>query len=140
MKISDLECVLLVDDDEATNFINKRIVALSDVNVQVEVTCNGQEALDYLTYSGPYKNRDIRQPGIIFLDINMPKMNGWEFLNEYKALPLHKKSKIVISMLTTSMNPDDETKAKEFPEINTFLRKPLTIENIKRLVENFYSQ
>ena len=139
MKIRDLECVLLVDDDEATNFINKRMVALSDLKVQVEVTSNGQEALDYLTYSGIYKNRNLRQPGIIFLDINMPRMNGWEFLNEYKNLPPHQKSKIVIGMLTTSMNPDDETKAKQFSEINMFFHKPLTIENITGIVDNYFS-
>ena len=92
-----------------------------------------------MTYSGQYKDKNILQPGIIFLDINMPRMNGWEFLIEYKNLPSQQKSKIVIGMLTTSMNPDDEIRAKQFPEIKAFIHKPLTIEKIKELVDYYYS-
>jgi CheY-like chemotaxis protein len=139
MEIVKLECVLLVDDDEATNFINRRIITLSGLPAKIEVAINGNEALDFLRQSGQFKNQDSKQPGLILLDINMPGMNGWEFLEEYKKLPATQKEKIIIAMLTTSMNPEDEQKSKGYSEVAIFLRKPLTIANVKDLVASYFT-
>lgn len=68
----------------------------------------------------------------------MPRMNGWEFLAEYKKLPEEKKAKVVMAMLTTSLNPDDANKAKEIKEIEDFLNKPLTVEMIDRVVDQHF--
>jgi len=73
------------------------------------------KALEFLSKKGEYSKR-IKVPStkLILLDINMPGMNGWEFLEEYNFLPEDQKGKIVVAMLTTSLSPDDETRAKKY--------------------------
>jgi CheY-like chemotaxis protein len=72
------------------------------------------------------KNKECPTPEIIFLDINMPAMDGWEFLQKYEALPEAHKSSIIVVMLTTSFNPEDELKARKIPAVKEFRNKPLT--------------
>lgn len=132
-----LNCVLLIDDDDPTNYLNRLIVEQVDCADSIQVVQSGQEALDYLTNAGTYQtgNTHFPQPDLIFLDINMPGMDGWEFLEKYKALTNGQKAKIVMVMLTTSLNPDDELRARTFPEISGFENKPLNgdmVENILR--------
>ena len=74
-----LNCILLVDDDEATNFINTALLKKAKVTNRIEVALNGLEALDYLQ-THMHENRRQYFPEIIFLDINMPVMDGWEFI------------------------------------------------------------
>src|SRR5258708_36657106 len=102
-----LNCILLIDDDEPTNFLNKMTIDQSGCAEWVQVVQSGQEALDYLQGTGRFKNRkeDYPRPDLIFLDINMPAMDGWEFLDKYKELPKDQKAEIVLIMLTTSLNP-----------------------------------
>ncbi|WP_295121923.1 response regulator [uncultured Chitinophaga sp.] len=138
-KIDGLECILLVDDDHATNFINSIIIKKAQLDVHVQVVTNGQEALEYLTSTGKFAGQTNRvQPGIVFLDINMPAMNGWEFLEEYNKLSDEQKAQIVIAMLTTSLNPDDERKANSINDIKGFLSKPLTIEKLEQVIGRFF--
>ena len=134
-KYKNLDCILLIDDDEATNFINKMVIKKADFDVNIEVCENGKHGLDYLTCQGRYSSeKEFPQPGIIFLDINMPGMNGWEFMEKYKNLPDNQKARIVIAMLTTSLNPDDEFKGENNEEIRSFMNKPLTIEMLMDIV------
>lgn len=82
----------------------------------------------------------IKEAGTYFLDINMPVMDGWEFLNEYnklKGIDTHPK---MIMMLTTSLNPDDRKRAEENSRINDFLTKPLTEESLKMLIEKHFKE
>jgi len=65
----------------------------------------------------------------------MPGMNGWEFLESYEKLEKEQKSKAIVVMLTTSLNPDERDKAKEIPQISGFLNKPLFAEGIKNILE-----
>lgn len=130
-----LNCILLVDDDEATNYIHTMIIQQADCAETIKAVQSGYEALEYLVekVGGEYP-----QPDFIFLDVNMPGMNGWEFLEEYEKLPDEKKGNIVVVMLTTSLNPDDADKAKKIGTINGFKSKPLTVEMVQDLVkENF---
>ena len=108
-----LNCVLLVDDNESDNFIHKKILEKSGIANYIEIAMNGQEALDFLTTTGICGHQDgvFCQPELIFLDINMPVMDGWEFLEEYQKLEQCQKGKIVFIMLTTSFNPADKVKA-----------------------------
>ena len=103
-----LNCILLIDDDKPTNFINEVVIKQLDCAEKIVVVQNGSEALDYL------KSKDDGehpQPDLIFLDINMPAMNGWEFLEKYTELDKKQHGKVVVIMLTTSLNQDDEKKA-----------------------------
>lgn len=138
-KYKDLDCVLLVDDDISTNFIHRRIVENAKINVNVTEITSAKEALDYLTDSGKYEDSD-RAPkaGIVFLDINMPGMNGWDFIAEYKKLDEKHKARIVVVMLTTSLNPDDEQHAANVKEIATYLHKPLNLEAFAKIADKYF--
>lgn len=125
-KFEGLNCILLIDDDDATNFVNKLIIQRANVDTEIKACTSAKEGLEYLTCSGQYESETTYpQPGIIFLDINMPGMNGWEFLEEYKLLPDEQKAKIVIAMLTTSMNPDDQSMGENNESVESFMHKPL---------------
>ena len=93
-----LNCVLLIDDNDDDNFYHRIILNETGVTRHIEVAETGYQALNFL--------RKVQQiPELIFLDINMPKMNGWEFLEHYRKLSLEQKNEAVIIMLTTSLNP-----------------------------------
>lgn len=130
-----LNCVLLIDDDEPTNFLNEMIITQLDCAEEIVAVLSGQEALNFLSSE---KNGQHPQPDLILLDINMPGMNGWEFLDKYDALERSQKGKVVIMMLTTSMNPDDEAKAHGISDITSFMKKPLTKEAFMDVVEEHF--
>jgi CheY-like chemotaxis protein len=130
-----LKTVLLIDDDEGTNFIHEFVIKNSNCAEEVCSVQSGSEALNYLKAMG---EKNLPQPDLIFLDINMPGMNGWEFLKKYDELNQIKKESIVVVMLTTSLNPDDEKMAKSIPSISGFKNKPLTTETIEEVIEDFF--
>lgn len=137
-----LKCVLLIDDDEATNFLNKMSIENSGIAEHIQVVWNGQEALEYLTNTGKFRDENAAypQPDLIFLDINMPVMDGWEFMNEYHKLKENQKGNKVIVMLTTSINPDDKLKASLIPEITDFKNKPLFPDNLEEIVKEYFHE
>ena len=130
-----LNSILLVDDDKATNFVHKFAIKKANCIEKVVVVENGLEALEYLQ---PKENEPSTKPNIIFLDINMPIMNGWQFLEEYEKLNQNNRGDIVLIMLTTSLNPDDLNKAKSFSTISGYRNKPLTVKMIEEIVEEFF--
>ena len=133
-----LNCILLVDDNDADNFIHEMVIKQLDCAEKIVTAENGEEALTFLTTaltSGKYP-----KPDLIFLDINMPKMNGWEFLEEYEKLHIDQKAKIVLVMLTTSLNPDDKMLAAQKPLILNYIDKPLTQESLTEILEKNFSE
>ena len=134
-----LNCILLIDDDEPTNFLNRMTLEQADCASHVQILQSGQEALDFLMRQGKFANgHDYPHPDLIFLDINMPAMDGWEFLEKYRELPPAQKASIVMIMLTTSLNPDDQLRAGAIPEINGFEHKPLRIDRLKEVLQNYF--
>lgn len=136
-----LNSVLLVDDDEATNFINRRIIEKAGITNHIEVTYNGKEALDYLSCSGKYEKTGAQfpKPMLILMDINMPVMDGWEFLEAYRKLDSAKKSDKILVMLTTSFNPDDKIKAENIVEISGFQSKPLDLKKVSQIMDTYFT-
>jgi CheY-like chemotaxis protein len=135
-----LNSVLLIDDDEPTNFYTQLIVKESGCTDHIKVAQGGREALDYLSNSTSKKEEDsYPRPDLIFLDINMPAMDGWEFLDHYKKMHKERQGKVIVVMLTTSLNPDDKQKASEMPEISGFESKPLTEEKLDRILREHFS-
>lgn len=132
-----LKNILLVDDDHATNLINRMVIQKADVTDKVTIKLNGKEAIDYLSDNEQAEN--LAPPDLIFLDINMPVMDGWTFLENYKGLREDQKSKIVLVMLTTSLNPDDRSRAESEPIISGFRTKPLSIEMVQDIVTHYFS-
>jgi CheY-like chemotaxis protein len=134
-----LNCILLIDDDEPTNFLNQMVLEELGITKHIKVAQNGEEALGYLkkTSTG---DENFPLPDLIFLDINMPAMNGWEFLQHYSGLPQNQKANVVIVMLTTSLNPDDRAKAHQISEVTGFETKPLTADKLKALMEKYFPE
>lgn len=92
---------------------------------------DGLQALDYLEQAE-------HGPDLIFLDINMPRMNGWEFLDRYRNLDPNHKAKVIIIMLTTSLNPADVFRSSHIPEISEFETKPLTQKKLETILTTFF--
>ena len=135
-----LNCVLLIDDDLGTNFINQMILKKADITDHIQTVLNGKEALDFITNKGIYEKAGnvFPQPMLTFLDINMPVMDGWEFLEAYHKLEEHQKGHIVIIMLTTSLNPDDKARAEENSEVSGFKNKPLSLQKIENIMQTHF--
>ena len=134
-----LSCILLIDDDEPTNYLNQITLEQADCARSVKVVQSGQDALDFLSRQGKYRElSECPHPELIFLDINMPAMDGWEFLGKYRQLPVQQKARIVMIMLTTSLNPDDETRARSMPEIDGFEHKPLKAERLREVLRTHF--
>ena len=126
-----LNCILLIDDDEEDNEYHQIVINRAGVTDTIKVAENGEEALRLLKEAGE------ALPELIFLDINMPRMNGWEFLAEYKKLGL-KKKQIIILMLTTSINPADIERAKKIEEVTGYQVKPLTTDMLGEIIESYF--
>ncbi len=131
-----LNSILLVDDDEDCNFFHKRLIKRMDITDEIQVALDGEEALNYLKSA---KNGQHPQPAIIFLDINMPKVDGWEFLEEYEKLDEVQKAKVVLIMLTTSLNPDDMERAEKNPLVHDYFNKYLDADRIFKIIESHFS-
>jgi CheY-like chemotaxis protein len=129
-----LDLILLIDDNPADNFYHKMIIEEANCTKRIDAKESGEAALSYLTtkVDGKYP-----QPDLIFLDINMPGMSGWDFIEVYKDLEADQKGKNLVMMLTTSLNPDDNAKASNNPAIKEFISKPLTIEILENILEAY---
>lgn len=135
-----LQCVLLIDDDEPTNFINKVIIERSDCADHIQISESAEEALDYLRQQGNSSNNGgSLSPELIFLDINMPKLNGWDFLEEYREWQRSQNYDPVIVMLTTSLNPEDEKRARQTAEVSGYESKPLNKSKLDELMQRHFS-
>jgi CheY-like chemotaxis protein len=132
---NSLRCIMLVDDNPFDNFFHERQIKRCNPDTVVIAKTSGYDALEYLNSLVLVESVG---PDLIFLDINMPKMNGWEFLVEYEKLEEDVKSKYVIIMLTTSENPEDIAKSKEFKSISDFISKPLTKELMNEITKHYF--
>ena len=128
-----VNCILLIDDNPDDNFFHERVIKKSKLCDLVVARNSAQEALNYLASTEEWVH-----PDIIFLDINMPRMNGWEFLEEYTKMDKITHSRVVIVMLTTSENPDDKVKAMACPAIAEFRTKPLTKEMLQEMINKYF--
>lgn len=135
-KLITVNSVLLVDDNPSTNFLNKKLLAEIAPETTVFEIEDAMDLLQFLKNEKKYKS-GCPKPGIIFLDINMPKMDGFEFLMEYEKLKEDVKKDILIVILTTSIWSKDKKKAFDSEYIYDFVEKPLTQEKYAR-IESFY--
>jgi CheY-like chemotaxis protein len=123
--------VLLIDDDQDDNYFHQLVLEESSLVSGISIAENIFEALSYL--------RSVeRFPDLIFLDANMPKMNGWEFIEEYRKLTNEANLNSIIIMLTTSLNPYDKKKAMNISGLNGFETKPLTPKMLDRILHKFF--
>lgn len=124
-----LERIMLVDDDSDTNFYNQLILEEIEASDNIVVFQNGEDALSYLKTG---QNVDL-----ILLDINMPLMSGWQFLEEYETLDDEMKATRVVVMLTASANIDDKKKAETYESVKRYINKPIMPEVIAEILSLF---
>ncbi len=118
--------VLLVDDDKIVSFLTANSIKKSPTVDNVEVAYNGLEAINFLESS-------TNHPDFILLDISMPIMDGFEFLDTYYKKGLNKKSKIAI--YTSSIEEADKEKAKQYSDVIDFILKPLSADKLQEVIE-----
>jgi len=126
LAMATYQSIILIDDDPVNNLINKRLISKMHIAQQVEVFLEAENAL--LRINELSKNSKI----LILLDINMPVMNGWDFLNFYMEKFHYRKDKIVA--LSSSIEFQDRQKALSYDIVQAFLEKPLTIEKMKSIL------
>ena len=125
-------CILLVDDSHSTNIYHEKLIEKTDITKYIRITSDGLEAINYLK-----DNKKNPKPNIIFLDINMPKMDGFEFLDEYAKFPESLRKDIIIVLLTTSNWSKDRVKADKTKLVYDFIEKPLDKQDLIR-INNYY--
>jgi len=127
-----LKCVMLIDDNPNDNFFHERVIKKCNGAEVVVVMQTGESALEYLRSAGletaPY-------PSLIFLDVNMPRMNGWEFLEAYERQDAVLRRNVTVVILSTSENPDDRAKAANMKA--DFMTKPLTPAALEELIGRY---
>ena len=127
--------VMLVDDNEIDNLINQKMIEASNICEHIFIHSGAKSAIEFLKNieklaKGPL---DLYLPEIIFLDIDMPLMDGFQFLDEFERLSDSIKNQCKVVMLTSSLNPQDMNKAKKNQFVLKYINKPLTQENLKKL-------
>jgi CheY-like chemotaxis protein len=128
-----LSCIMLIDNNPDDNYYHRRVIQKQEPSVKVLEMDSATDALIYL--QSAETNRV--QPDLIFLDINMPGVNGWDFIEKYAAQKQLLHGPLII-MLTTSENPDDRKRALLSGDITDCLTKPLTIEMLKSIRQKFF--
>jgi CheY-like chemotaxis protein len=129
-----LDRILLIDDDNITNYINERIIKKSDICKEVKVLKNGLDAISYLQKNIDQSNKRVR---LIFLDIKMPVLDGFGFLEKFQELKFPGQDKIVIIMLTTSTHLLDMGKLFN-SGTSDFLTKPLSLEKLMNVYKKYF--
>ena len=124
---------MLVDDNDDDNFFHEREIKKTQPAPVIVTKDSGMKALEYL------KSNEEPHSDLIFLDINMPGMNGWEFLKEYNQLDKALQSRAIIIMLTTSDNPDHVAKANTFSFVSDYITKPLTKEIMDDINKKYFN-
>ena len=132
MKKADLTCI--IDDDPIFVYGTKRMMQLANICTKFLVFSNGQEALDYLR---PIMLSGENIPEIILLDLNMPVMDGWQFLEEFTEIKA--KRPVTIYVVSSSIDPVDLTRAKNYSEITDYIIKPISQDRLRELFEEYSS-
>jgi CheY-like chemotaxis protein len=123
--------VWLIDDDEVFVFLTKKLITASEQEVSLETYINGQDAIDRLHEIAADENA---LPDLILLDLNMPVMDGWEFLNAYQQVNFSNPDKIHLYIVTSSISPYEVERAKQIPIVREFIVKPMVKQKFVELI------
>lgn len=122
-----VETICIIDDDPIYIFGMKKMITVNNICSNILIFHNGHEAIEYLTSNNP------QIPDVIFLDINMPIMDGWDFLNEFCKIKNKFSKEIYVNMVTSSIDPNDIERSKGYKDIKNYLVKPVKQEDIRTI-------
>ena len=128
--------VFLIDDDEIHNFLCENVIKNQQFSSSVSSFLWAEEALEVLLKAAEEDPTDF--PQIIFLDINMPGMDGWEFIEEYKKLPKELTQNCLLFVLSSAVDKNDITHARNLSEVRDFFSKPLTNDILNIIAEQYH--
>jgi CheY-like chemotaxis protein len=129
-----LRNVVLVDDNETTSFLNNRLLSRLDIADQVHTFSKADQAFEFLWGDNSVDGQTKDVPELVFVDLKMPGMDGFEFLKLYNELPASSREKTVMAVLTTSMHAADTARVAQYEGVE-YLAKPLTEEKMQKLLE-----
>ena len=130
--MTTLKTLTLVDDDDIFVFLTTKIIEQTNLVDLIKVFGNGLDAINFLKEN---KNNVDALPDIILLDLNMPIMNGWQLLEKYNKLNPTIGKKITIYICSSSISPDDITRAKTISEVSDYIIKPITKDKLIDLIK-----
>ena len=133
-----LEQILCIDDDPITLMLCKKVISKAAFSHEVITAQNGEEALHHFNVLKYTKDKAKKRPELIFLDLNMPIMGGWEFLDHFTSPDYIEFNTVPVIVLSSTIDPEDLAKAKKYPIIIDFLSKPITqpmLEYLKKKID-----
>lgn len=132
---------MLIDDSEIDLFINKKYIEKLSMKTNVKSFTSAKVAFDYLSALNQPANRECMFfPDIILLDLNMPEMNGFQFLNKFSMLENNQLKKIKIFMLSSSINSYDKSRAEQQSSCKGFINKPLSSQKIEQIIDQIANE
>jgi CheY-like chemotaxis protein len=126
-----LETILFIDDDLITLMLCKMVISKASFSNEIATAKNGEEALKY--FDALKTAHAENKPQLIFLDLNMPVMNGWEFLDSFNTEEYSEFHQTKIVILSSTIDPADLERSKKYPMVIDFLSKPITKEMLEYL-------
>jgi CheY-like chemotaxis protein len=125
--------VMLIDDNEIDNLINQKMIEAASITENIYPHTGAKSAIEFLKNMERLDVAEKVLPDVIFLDIDMPLMDGFQFLDEFEKLNDNTKKKCRIVMLTSSINPQDFNRSKKYDNVKLYLNKPLSHDSIQKL-------
>ncbi|OEY73722.1 response regulator [Salegentibacter salarius] len=129
-----VELACIIDDDKIYVNLVKKIIEIKKLSKNLLIFKNGKEALDHFKLILENATEDVL-PDIIFLDINMPVMDGWEFLNEFIKIKNNFEKKITLYVVSSSIDPRDLERAKSFNLVTDYLIKPIELKKFEKIFD-----
>tara|TARA_R110002051_G_scaffold184477_1_gene253816 strand:- start:1537 stop:1947 length:411 start_codon:yes stop_codon:yes gene_type:complete len=126
-----ISTVCIIDDDPIFIYGTKRIMKNIGFDGEIIVYNNGQDAMDGLV---EIAKENGKLPSLILLDLNMPIMNGLEFLEEYRKIPVDQKNGVVLYVISSSVDPIDCEKVKSFDDVKNYILKPFTPDDLNQIM------